>query len=67
MDERTKREIAAGVKVAARHAAQQMTVQQNRKSDVRHGVTPWTYPTVFRPIDYVPDQAKGQGYIKVTS
>jgi len=73
MNERTKREMAAGAAIAARHAAQRLEAHPEPRPNPRSTITknvssvPWSYPAVFRPIDYVPSQAKGQGYIKVLS
>ena len=55
--EQTKAEQEAGRQAVARHAEQ-------ARIHRRPAPEPQTSTAVFRPADYVPDQRKGQGYIK---
>jgi hypothetical protein len=71
MNERTKREMAAGATISARHAAQRLVGNSPPRVNARSTITkpagghPWSYRAEYRPADYIPSQFKGQGYIEI--
>lgn len=69
--EQTKREMEAGALQSKWHADQRAAAMANVSPARRAGLSPVPQPDsiveVFRPNDYVPDQVKGQGYVKVTA
>ena len=65
--DQTRREMEAGRKTSEWHWTQQEHARAGRPPPPRPGVVPEGTVAVFRPNDYVPDQVKGQGYVKVTS
>jgi hypothetical protein len=65
--DQTRREMEAGRKTSEWHRAQQEHARSGRPPPPRPGEVPEGTVAVFRPNDYVPDQVRGQGYIKVTS
>jgi hypothetical protein len=71
--EQTRREMEEGARQSAWHKEQRTAALANRPPPVPRPKTMSPIPVpegnteVFRPQDYVPDQVKGQGNIKVLS
>ena len=74
--DQTKREMEEGAKQSKWHADQRAAAMGGKPPpEPRRGMSPnparngmdGPNTEVFRPQDFVPDQVKGQGYVKVTS